>query len=256
LNAELTVRHYELRTPKLQSAVRLLLITDLHSCYYGEGQAELVRAIDQEAPDAILLGGDIADDSIPIYNTEALLAAVADRYPCFYVSGNHEYWSGDIEAIKDVFREYGVAVLEGEYLNLSVRGQTVTVCGVDDPESGRFAEDLSSVAECVSADRFTVLLTHRPEHMDRYVAYGFDLALAGHAHGGLWRIPGVLNGLFVPNQGLFPKYAGGQYEEQQTTMIVSRGLARESTRIPRIFNPPELAVVDLLPLTAPDSSSG
>ena len=50
-----------------------------------------------------------------------------------------------------------------------------------------------------------------------------------------------------PIRGFFPKYAGGLYKINDKTFIVSRGLAKESTRIPRIFNPPELVIVDLVP---------
>ena len=71
--------------------------------------------------------------------------------------------------------------------------------------------------------------------------------MAGHAHGGQWRLPGLINGLLAPNQGLFPKYAGGLYDLNGQTMVVSRGLARESTRIPRFFNRPELVVLELGP---------
>ncbi len=92
---------------------------------------------------------------------------------------------------------------------------------------------------------YTILLSHRPEPFRFYACYGFDLALCGHAHGGQWRIPGLLNGLYAPHQGLFPKYAGGRYLKGGTTMIVSRGLARENTRVPRFYDPPELVIVDL-----------
>jgi len=59
-------------------------------------------------------------------------------------------------------------------------------------------------------------------------------------------IPGVLNGLLATNQGFFPKYAGGFYQLDNTSMIVSRGLARESTRIPRIFNRPEIVIINVI----------
>ena len=75
--------------------------------------------------------------------------------------------------------------------------------------------------------------------------YDFDLVLCGHAHGGQWAIPGILNGLYAPNQGMFPKYAGGRYDFERGTLIVSRGLARESTPAPRVFNRPELVIIDL-----------
>ena len=109
-------------------------------------------------------------------------------------------------------------------------------------------EQLEAVTAAQDGAHVSVLLTHRPERVEDYTGRGFDLVLAGHAHGGQWRLPGLINGLIAPNQGLFPRYAGGRYAlDGDTTMIVSRGLARESTRIPRLFNRPELVVVDILP---------
>lgn len=96
-----------------------------------------------------------------------------------------------------------------------------------------------------SAD-FTVLLAHRPELLAKYAQFPLDLVVSGHAHGGQVRIPGVLNGLYAPNQGWFPKLAGGAYTQDGTTLIVSRGLAVR-TRLPRIFNRPEVVLVRCVP---------
>ena len=74
---------------------------------------------------------------------------------------------------------------------------------------------------------------------------GYDLILCGHAHGGQWRLPGLPGGLLAPDEGLFPKYSGGRYDMGGTVLIVSRGLARESTRVPRLYNPPELVIVEI-----------
>jgi predicted MPP superfamily phosphohydrolase len=249
----LTVSHYELRAPEIRTSVRLLLITDLHSCLYGKNQVKLIQAIEAENPDALMFCGDIADDKRPIENLDGLLEAVGIKYPCFYVTGNHEYWSGEVENIKRFFRDYGVIVLEGEYRSLRVRGAEITVCGVDDPESGNFEPQLTAAARGMKAGVYSVLLSHRPELFPRYAARNFDLVLAGHAHGGLWRIPWILNGAVAPNQGFFPKYTSGQYLEQSATMILSRGLARESTLIPRFFNRVELVTIDLLPPEVSDS---
>lgn len=72
------------------------------------------------------------------------------------------------------------------------------------------------------------------------------MILSGHAHGGQWIIPGILNGFYAPNQGFFPEYAGGLYKFDKKIFIVSRGLAKWSTSIiPRIFNPPELVIIDI-----------
>ncbi len=77
----------------------------------------------------MLLVGDIADDKVPHDGTKVLLSAVGDIYPCFYVSGNHEYWSGEEPKIKQMIASYGVRVLEGECALLEVKEQTIQICG-------------------------------------------------------------------------------------------------------------------------------
>ena len=144
-------------------------------------------------------------------------------------------------------------ILSGECETITVNGQPVSICGVDDPAIDRaegqriFLEQLDRVGAAEKDGAFALLLAHRPEFAETYAAYEFDLTLCGHAHGGQWRIPGIQNGLYAPDQGLFPKYAGGMYALDHMTMIVSRGLARESTRVPRIFNRPELVIVEIDP---------
>src|SRR5574344_1196971 len=84
-----------------------------------------------------------------------------------------------------------------------------------------------------------------------YLMYDFDLILSGHAHGGLWRFPPLINGVYAPGQGIFPKYAGGRYNfhtKEGTVMIVSRGLAYKSPAVPRILNSPEVVLVELIPM--------
>ena len=248
LDGRLAVRTYPAPAGGLTGPVRLALITDLHSCGYGPGQGELLDAVRRAAPDLVLLGGDILDDRLPPDHGLELLAALAAEYPCWYVTGNHEFWSGKAALYKETLRGMGIAVLEGDRVTVEVRGQALDLCGLDDPAAGedRWAEQL---AACAAGDegRYTVLLTHRPERVEAYRAGRFDLILAGHAHGGQWRIPGLVNGVIAPNQGLFPPYAGGCYALGASTLVVSRGLARESTRIPRFYNRPELVLVDLLP---------
>ncbi|WP_313525114.1 metallophosphoesterase [Anaerotignum sp.] len=243
--------NYTIESEKISNNVRIALITDLHSCRYGEGQKHLIKAIEKQNPDLILFGGDICDDEIPHDNTEALLKAISNKYPCYYVTGNHEFWSDEVESILDMFRSYNVNVLQGSYQTIEVNGEKVNICGIDDPEAERYVENsgitqqLQDVQEASDNGFYTILLAHRPELNATYRQYGFDLIMCGHAHGGQWRLPGIINGLLAPNQGWFPPYAGGEFTFENSSMVVSRGLARESTRIPRIFNRPELVIVDL-----------
>lgn len=243
---------YTMETDELDTPVRLVLITDLHSCYYGKEQNVLIRAVEEQNPDIVLLGGDIFDDNLSYENAETTIKYLSENYPCYYVTGNHEYWSEDISTILNIVDSYGITILEGDCDTIDIDGQTINICGVDDPDVTSYTKNaksmpdqLTEALEQAEPDCYTILLSHRPEYAETYMRYDFDLVLSGHAHGGQWRIPGILNGLYAPNQGLCPKYAGGLYEFEQGTMIVSRGLARESTLAPRIFNRPELIVIDL-----------
>ena len=253
-DVRLTTRRYVIDAPEITGNIKIAFVADLHSCTYGSGQTTLINTINTLNPDLVLLGGDIFDDELPNENTKLFLNGIANRYPCYYVSGNHEYWGG-AERFSDqmsILQKYGVTVLSGNYDVVSIRGESINIAGIDDPDafyvSAEYTgviDQLKSLDDDIENDFYTVLLAHRPEYFDVYSEYGFDLVLSGHAHGGQWRIPLILNGLFAPNQGIFPEYAGGEYTQSDSTMIVSRGLARESTRVPRLFNRPELLLIEL-----------
>jgi predicted MPP superfamily phosphohydrolase len=249
VNDRLAVRYYEINSNELNDCIRIAFVADLHSCYYGEGQAELLDRINAQQPDLILLGGDIVDDKLPRQNAIIVLKALAEKYPCFYVSGNHEFWSGEVDRIKQMIAGYGITILEGQNQVITINGQLLNICGIDDAEIGAesYMQQIVKADHQTEPDLFTIFMAHRPEYIDTYLQYDFDLILSGHAHGGQWRIPGVLNGFISPNQGFFPEYAGGEYVFDHQTFIVSRGLAKESTRVPRIFNPPELVIIDIVP---------
>lgn len=256
LDVRLTVRRYEIDAAEITAPVRLALITDLHSCRYGDGQSTLIEAVRSQQPDAVLLGGDIFDDEIENINAEKLIAGIADQYPCYYVTGNHEHWSDEEYFAQQmaILAEYEISVLRGQCENLLINGQEILLCGVNDPsayadtgmdERTAMTVELDALREMNDGQGYSILLSHRPEFFGAYLDCGFDLILCGHAHGGQWRIPGILNGLYAPNQGLFPEYAGGLYKQDSIRMIVSRGLACESTRVPRVFNRPELVIIDI-----------
>ena len=104
---------------------------------------------------------------------------------------------------------------------------------------------LKDVIGTPKKDVYEILLAHNPEYFEEYAAWGADLVLSGHVHGGIMRLP-VLGGVISPKLVLFPKYDGGRFEEKNATMILSRGLGMHTLPI-RIFNPAELVVIHLLP---------
>lgn len=249
---------YTVESEKIHTPIRLVLLTDLHSCYYGDKQEDLLNTIAKAQPDIVCLGGDIFDDVTPHDGTIALLEGLTGQYRCFYITGNHEHWSEEAADLCALVESYGITVLTGQTVALTARNQTIAISGIDDPtgfyETGTYGipepdswyGQLAEVSENADAHAyFNILLSHRPEKTAEYTDSAFDLVLAGHAHGGQVRLPFLLNGLFAPGQGYFPAYAGGQYTLGTTQMIVSRGLCKND--LPRIFNRPEVVVVDLCP---------
>lgn len=252
LDERLILRTYTVVSPKLTAEVRLAVVTDFHS---SDNADDVVAMVASCAPDAVLLVGDMFDDDTanrPTERTLSLMRQLSALYPCYYVSGNHEAWTGEMDALYQQTEEAGVTVLRMSSGVLTVRGQRIALCGVPDPYEMVFSgapdteEQIRQALEDVDSADFTVLLAHRPELLAKYAQFPLDLVVSGHAHGGQVRIPGVLNGLYAPNQGWFPKLAGGAYTQDGTTLIVSRGLAVR-TRLPRIFNRPEVVLVRCVP---------
>lgn len=252
LDERLILRTYTVVSPKLTAEVRLAVVTDFHS---SDNADDVVAMVASCAPDAVLLVGDLFDDDTqnrPTERTLSLMRQLSALYPCYYVSGNHEAWTGEMDALYQQTEEAGVTVLRMSSGVLTVRGQRIALCGIPDPYEMVFSgapdteEQIRQAMENVDSADFTVLLTHRPELLAKYAQFPLDLVVSGHAHGGQVRIPGVLNGLYAPNQGWFPKLAGGAYTQDGTTLIVSRGLAVR-TRLPRIFNRPEVVLVRCVP---------
>ena len=254
----LAVRVYTIQTNKLKSPVRIALLTDLHGSFYGSGQKNLIKALRRQNPDLVVLSGDTFDEYTTDDRAKRLLSALSAFYPCFYVTGNHENWRRDTAAVKEWVRKCGITVLEGTGQTVTINGQGIDVFGVDDPEaflgssysqnrvgSGWYRQ-FEACRAALENGRFSILLSHRPEQVASYSGSGFDLVLAGHAHGGQVRVPGIVNGLYAPNQGLFPPFAGGLYELENTDLVVSRGLCKNV--VPRVFNPPELVMVDVVPV--------
>ena len=97
LDVRLRTVTYMVTSSKVTAPVRLAVLSDLHSCVYGQGQRTLLSAVAGAEPDAVLMPGDIVDDNRPEEPAWTALEALAAAYPCFYVTGNHECWSGEPE---------------------------------------------------------------------------------------------------------------------------------------------------------------
>lgn len=233
--------NYNVHSGKIQN-LKIVFVSDLHNCFYGgKDQSGIFRKIENAQPDLVLFGGDVIDTQGSTENALTLMKMTAEKYPCAYTAGNHEEWRDDLEQFYTDVKNLGIPIPDDSSpAEFEVNNKKIRVYGVIDAYG-----KISAVQ--TDDEYYNILLLHQPEQFVQFTE-NFDLILSGHAHGGQWRIPVILEqGLYAPDQGLFPDYTTGQYEYGDCTHIISRGLARPLRMIfiPRIFNRPELSVIDI-----------
>ncbi|WP_017381950.1 metallophosphoesterase [Paenisporosarcina sp. TG-14] len=245
-NNWLTVSNHIVESSQIPASFdgyRIVQVSDLHDATFGENQQRLVNKIQQEKPDMIVITGDIIDSNrYDLQNSLDLIDQIVELADVYYVTGNHEVATNDVDRIKEQLTARGVHVLSNETLTIERDGETISLTGIEDPLMGDVSTDMLAASN-VPSDAFTLLLAHRPEDFQAYVDAGIDVTFSGHAHGGQFRIPFV-GGLVAPGQGYFPKFTAGIYEQDQSKLIVSRGLGNSIIPI-RLFNLPEIVVVTL-----------
>lgn len=257
-NARVWNARVEIRDEKIPAAFDgfvLCQVSDVHNEARGEGNAALLRALREAAPDLICITGDFLDSRRTDLDFALELAGqLAEIAPAVYVTGNHEARRMDLSALEAGLAARGVQVLRDDWTPLARGGEEIALLGLDDPgfaagEDWTLAEGLDQTQARLSAllaqagDRFSLVLSHRPELLPAYAEAGADLVLSGHAHGGQVRLPGI-GGLFAPGQGILPRLTSGVHARGETRLVVSRGLGNSAFPL-RVFNPPEIVTVTL-----------
>lgn len=228
---------------------RAVVLGDLHTAYFGEDNQDLLDAVQAEAPDYIFLVGDLLDSfhDIPADYAAVVAEGLSAIAPTYYVTGNHEWAIGHVPELKGTLTEHGVTVLSNQFLQLERNGSAIVLAGIDDPNGyadQKTPEELAAEVYAACGDPFWVLLAHRNNYfLERYSLLGADLVVSGHGHGGLVRLP-FTDGLISVERTLFPSYTAGLYEENGSTLFVTRGLGNTGSTF-RLFNRPEIAVVTL-----------
>ena len=254
-NIALEVNEYEIvsdRIPEAFAGFRIAQVSDLHNKDFGEGYGQLLTLLSEINPDIIVVTGDLIDSRQTDLDVALEFAWQAGKIArVYYVSGNHEARVPEYEDLKTGLVKAGVVILENQKVEITREGESISILGIDDPsfqEDYLFGDSESVARQAIEnlqneSDGYTILLSHRPELFDLYVDTEMDLVFSGHAHGGQFRLPFV-GGLVAPNQGFFPKYDAGQFNEENTTMIVSRGVGNSIIPI-RFNNRPEIVLVTL-----------
>lgn len=252
---------YEIVSDKVTKPCKFALLSDLHNKSFGKDHEKLMKKINNISPDAILTAGDMLTASGNSSYTKALslMRQLASRYQVYYGIGNHEHYLKLYpEHYGTMYDDYmaelaeaGIKPLinENTYLpeyNIAVCGSRIEKCYYK--RFGKYPMDgqyLSKILGDAREDAFQILIAHSPQYFEEYAAWGADMVVSGHVHGGIMRLP-VLGGVLSPNLTLFPKYDGGKFVIGKSTMILSRGLGTHTIPV-RVFNPGELVVINVVP---------
>ncbi len=240
------------RIPESFDHFKIAIISDLHNAEFGKDNEDIVRKVNQQNPDMIVFTGDLVDSNRTDIDLAVSLAKkLVEIAPCYFVMGNHEVWLySRYEELQQKLIDVGVIVLRNEVIEIKRNEDIVQIAGLDDPDYYDTDTYLHGsildrhIKEMNLTDDYCILLSHRPETFDIYLANDIDLVLSGHTHGGQVRIP-FLGGYYAPNQGKWPKYDDGKFTEENTTMIISRGIGNSIIPI-RINNRPEIVIVELI----------
>ena len=212
-------------------------------------------------------GGYSEDEAEALLSLVERLSAIA---PVYYSIGNHDVhiYSETIEMSSnecvwfigrtkflDRLEEAGAVFLEADYVDTEINGDSVRIGGLysfayryvlDSDENWEkrrlFLEDFCDY------DGFKVMLSHRPESFIEkkgFAWWDLDVILSGHTHNGLIANPFTHRAIWT-TEGFFPEHAYGEFDLDGMRMIITSGLAGWRI-IPRVFNPPEIAVVDIVP---------
>lgn len=255
-NFKLETTKYTIENPDLPKSFdgyKIVHLSDLHNAEFGKNNKNLINVIKEEKPDAVFVTGDTIDGfytniQIPIDLFKEILK-ICDIY---LVVGNHEIRSDTNQYLEfiDMLTEIGVIVLKDNSTHIERNGEKIQVIGLNDASNYKAnyndnynEQIIETINNLDDKECFSVLLSHHPELFDDYAKTNVDLVFSGHAHGGQFRLP-FIGGVIAPEQGLFPEYTEGVFTEDNTTMIVSRGLGNSIVPV-RINNSPEILVVTL-----------
>lgn len=255
INSEngLSVHNYNVKTEKLNTTAKFVLISDLHNKEFGKDNQKLVEVIKVEKPDFIAVCGDMVSEGNktrePIIK---LLSKLCEIAPVYYALGNHERSYYDYDGLVKDIESIGAVLLDNEMVSFDLGEEKITIGGITDFPYYEFdAPDYDNEQRHFldsfiqqEKENYSILLAHQPElyfwGLDRK---NIDLMVSGHTHGGLIRLP-FMGGLCAPNQGWFPEYDMGYFSSGTTNMIVTSGLGNDVV-IPRFNNPPEVCVINI-----------
>lgn len=256
-NRRISFSNYKLHDKRIRKNVRIVMISDLHNAQFGDHNKDLIKKIDLLNPDMIISAGDmiVGKPGKTIDIAADLLNNLGQKYPVYIGKGNHEMRTSIYPQYGDMWeRLYNNTKDNVTWLindSIYLPEYNLKIYGLDmKPEFYRrfkklYMPDSYIKSEIGAPDEkaYNILIGHDPDYFEEYAAWGADLSLSGHIHGGLVILP-RFGGFISPMIKFFPKYFKGMYECGKKRMIVSAGLGIHTLKI-RVNNEPDLVTINL-----------
>lgn len=252
------------KIPKDFDGFKIIQISDLHNKSFGKNNEKLLKKVEDEKPDIVVITGDLVEGDNNKYHVALnLVEELTKKYEVYYIVGNHEQKSL-IKKYKEEYKEYfkelekkPIINLHNDKVCLNKGNSCINLFGFIVPldyypyffkNYKNRKKDLENNLICdslgeIDKENYNIMLAHTPFFFEDYEQYGVDLVLSGHVHGGIIRIPGI-GGVLSPNREFFPKYDFGKYEKNNTTMLLSKGLGGSKVLI-RFNCKPEIVSIVL-----------
>jgi predicted MPP superfamily phosphohydrolase len=222
---------------------RIVQITDVHisPTFRRACVEEIVAVVNTLNADIVALTGDLVDGTVEqLADDAAPLGKIKSAMGNYFVTGNHEYYSGAIEWIAEV-RRLGFSVLINEHRIITSDQRKILLAGVTDYRESRMLPDHRSdplkALKAAPATDVKILLAHQPKNIFDAASAGYDLQISGHTHGGQffpWN-------LFV---GFTQPYVSGLHTHENTQIYVSRGTGYWGPPL-RVGSPSEITLIKL-----------
>ncbi len=229
--------------PESLNGLRIVQISDLHigPTIKADYARTVVNLVNELNADLIFFTGDMVDGSVDhLTNDVEPLREMKAKHGKYFVTGNHEYYSGADRWVEKV-RELGMTPLMNEHVILNIDGASLAIAGVTDLMAHRVIKshqsDPQKAVAGIPGKIPTLLLAHQPGSADQTNGLKIDLMLSGHTHGGQ----------FIPfNLALarIEKYSAGLYQHGEMQVYVNRGTGYWGPPL-RLGIPSEITLVEL-----------
>ena len=264
------VHYFYTKEGEGEQSLRFVVVSDLYGYVFEGGNGVIADLAGNTFPDAILIGGNmITEDTKEITPLTDLIKRLTQIAPVYYSYGEQELKyvkansgrDGEADPLREALEKAGAVVLNEEYTDVSIYGVNTRIGGMYNNAyemtnlrgqlKKRYEGTWNFLNEFQESDSLKIMLSSRPEsfiYADACDRWNVDLVVSGSDLGGLVVIP-YYGGLLGGSQGYFPEYIHGMYEKGDVNLFITSGLSAPAGYIPRLNNPPEIAVLDIDGLT-------